>query len=283
MEIIPISFDSMGTRSMATFIKTKDVNILIDPGVSLAPKRYGLPPHPREVEKMKEDWEQIVDFAHKSDILIITHYHYDHHNPWENLEIYEDKILLLKHPKDHINFSQKKRSWFFLKQIQGLPKEIIYADGKEFSFGDTKIKISNPVPHGPTTKLGWVIQVLVDDGKIKALFTSDVEGPVLEEQINFAIENKPNIVILDGPMTYMLGYRFSRKNYEKSLTNIERLLKDASVDKLVIDHHFLRDINWLERLGGLPREKIVTAAEFAGKQINLLEAKRKELWENEPG
>ena len=46
MKIKPVASDSMGTRSMATYVETKDVKIFIDPGVALGPSRYGLPPHP---------------------------------------------------------------------------------------------------------------------------------------------------------------------------------------------------------------------------------------------
>lgn len=283
MEIKLVSFDSMGTRSMATYIKTKDVKIFIDPGVSLAPRRYGLPPHPREIEKMQRDWEKIIDLAYKSDVIVITHYHYDHHNPRENIDIYEDKTLFIKHPKEFINFSQKKRSWFFLKQIEGLPREIVYADGKSVQIGDTRIVFSEPVPHGASTKLGWVIEVLIDDGRTRTVFTSDIEGPVLDEQVDFILKSDPDIVILDGPMTYMLGYRYSRESYEKSLRNLERIINGTKVKKLVIDHHFLRDIKWNERLGNLPKDRVLTAAEFAGLEPNLLEARRKELWEEEPG
>ncbi len=35
MKITPLAFDSFGTRSMSTFVETKDVKILIDPGVAL--------------------------------------------------------------------------------------------------------------------------------------------------------------------------------------------------------------------------------------------------------
>ncbi len=284
MIIKPVSFDSLGTRSMATFIKTKDVKIFIDPGVSLAPRRYGLPPHPKEIEQMEKDWRKIVNLASKSDVIVITHYHYDHHNPNDSLEIYEDKKLLIKHPKEFINFSQKKRAYYFLKQIGDLPSEIIYADGGVFSFGDTLIKISDPVPHGPGTKLGWVIQVYVDDGKESLIFTSDVEGPALDEQVSFILENKPSIVILDGPMTYMLGYRYSNDNFKRSLENIEKIINEPNVKKLIIDHHFLRDIKWFERIGNFEHhvgKKILTAAHYLNKKPNLLEAKRKELWSDE--
>jgi len=54
MRIVPLSFDSLGARSMATYVETRDVKIFIDPGVSLAPSRYGLPPHEVEINVMAE-------------------------------------------------------------------------------------------------------------------------------------------------------------------------------------------------------------------------------------
>jgi len=101
MKIVPIASDSMGTRSMATFIETKDCGILIDPGVALGPSRYGLPPHPLEMEKLEEDWSNIVKYSEKAQVMIVTHYHYDHHNP-EYPEIYEGKNVYLKHPTSPI-------------------------------------------------------------------------------------------------------------------------------------------------------------------------------------
>lgn len=49
MKVIPLAFESMGVRSMATFVET-DQKILIDPGTSIAPKRFGYPPYKTEFE-----------------------------------------------------------------------------------------------------------------------------------------------------------------------------------------------------------------------------------------
>ena len=54
MEFIPLAEESLGVRSVAAYLATGDVKILLDTGISLAPKRYGLPPHPREVERAKQ-------------------------------------------------------------------------------------------------------------------------------------------------------------------------------------------------------------------------------------
>ena len=51
MRIVPLAADSLGARSMATFVETRDVSVLVDPSVRLAPVRYDLPPHPLEEDR----------------------------------------------------------------------------------------------------------------------------------------------------------------------------------------------------------------------------------------
>ena len=287
MEIIPVAFDSLGTRSMATFVETKDTKIFIDPGVSLAPIRYGLPPHALELKKLDEDWEKIVELAKDCDILIVTHYHYDHHSPWENLEIYKNKILLIKHPTEKINFSQKGRAKYFLEQIKNLLKKIEYCDGKEFEFGKTKIKFSQPVFHGSNPKLGYVTEVLIEDSEYKFIHTSDVEGPSQKNQTDFIVENKPNLVFLDGPLSYMI-YRFGVENLEKSIQNMIKITEECPLESLIVDHHFLRDLKWKEKISKVfevaekRNVKVQCIAEFLGKPIEMLEARRKELYKKYP-
>ncbi|MFH8132453.1 MAG: hypothetical protein QW321_02505, partial [Candidatus Aenigmatarchaeota archaeon] len=277
MEIVPIAFDSLGTRSMATFVETKDVKILIDPGVSLAPVRYGLPPHALELKRLDEHWERIVRLAEDSDILIITHYHYDHHNPWENLGIYKSKTVFIKHPTEKINFSQKGRAKYFLEQIKNLPKKLEFCDGREFKFGETRIKFSQPVFHGTNPNLGYVVEVFIEDKEYKFLHTSDVEGPSQKEQVDFIIKNKPNLIFLDGPLSYMI-YRFGLENLEVSVQNMTKIIEACPLESLVVEHHFLRDLNWKERISKVfefaerKKVKVQCAAEFLGKPVEMLEA-----------
>ncbi|MDI6798742.1 MAG: hypothetical protein QMD12_01975 [Candidatus Aenigmarchaeota archaeon] len=288
MKILPLAFDSIGTRSMATFVETKDVKIFIDPGVSLAPIRYGLPPHAIELKRMEEHWNKIVKLASESDILITSHYHFDHFDPNENLEIYENKTVLIKHPREKINFSQKGRSAYFLEQIKGLPKKLEYCDGREFEFGKTKIKFSQPVFHGTNPKLGWVTEVLIDDGSYKFIHTSDVEGPSQKDQTDFILENRPNLVFCDGPLSYMLGFRYSYESLNASVENMIKIINSCPLDAFVVDHHFLRDLRWKEKIAKVfevadkKKIKILTAAEFLGKPIEMLEARRKELYKKYP-
>ncbi|MFQ5892674.1 MAG: hypothetical protein ACE5HW_07760 [Candidatus Methanofastidiosia archaeon] len=272
MKLIPLSFDSLGVRSMATFVKTKKINILIDPSAALGPKRYGLPPHILEVKRLSDHWRKIKKFAKKSDVLIVTHYHFDHHNPKE-VELYKDKRVFLKHPKENINKSQLKRSKDFIERLGELPKSIDYSDSEEFSFSSTTIKFSKAVPHGFDTRLGYVTQVCICEDS-KFIHTSDVEGFPLKEQTEFILSENPDILILDGPMGF-----FTLKMRE----NIKKVMDETKIKKFIIDHHFLRDLRWNEKLKDFyefaeGRCEILSVAEFCGVENDLLEAKRKQLY-----
>lgn len=283
MDIIPIAADSLGTRSMATFIETEDCNICIDPAVSLGPRRYGLPPHPLEYKKLDEHRESIKKYAEESDVLILTHYHYDHHDP-EFPDMYRDKTVFIKHPTENINRSQKGRAEFFLKQIDGMPEKLEYADGRDFSFGDTSLRFSDAVFHGTGNRLGYVIETCIREGDESFVFTSDVEGPNTKEQTDFILKENPDVVYLDGPLSYMLGYRYSYESLAGAVENMLRILNGTDMEKLVVDHHLLRDLNWKEKIARVfdAGKEVLTAAGFLGVGNNQLEARRKELFKEHP-
>ncbi len=288
MRIVPVAFDSMGVRSMATYVETKDVKIFVDPSVSLAPSRYGLPPHEIEIRRMNEKWREIKEQVKNCEVVVITHYHYDHHKP-EEVEIFEGKKLLLKHPKEKINKSQMGRATYFLEKLKEVEVEIDYCDGKNYEFGNTLVEISQPVFHGANSRLGFVVEVYIEDGENSFLFSSDVEGPIHEDQLNFMLEKNAKTVFIDGPMTYMLGYRYSRKSFESSVANLKRLIEKTDVRELILDHHLLRDISWRERMkevfefAGQHGTKVMSAANFAGVEEELLEARRDELYGKKRG
>ncbi|MFH1447368.1 MAG: hypothetical protein ABIG39_00765 [Candidatus Micrarchaeota archaeon] len=282
MKIVPLAFDSMGTRSMATYVQTKDVKILIDPSVSISPTRFRLMPHPKEIRRRESQWRDIKKYAKKSDVLTVSHYHYDHYNPNEP-DIYRGKHVFLKNPEEHINDNQRKRAAEFIPTIKKIAKRITYADGIETTFGNTRIVFSPPVYHGINDRLGYVLEVLVDDGKEKFIHTSDVEGPPMQEQLDFIIKHKPNTVFLDGPLSYMI-YKFGNRALESSFQNMMHIIDDAGVKCLVVDHHFLRDREYDERIARVSEFgkksgcRVCTAAEFIGKKVEMLETMRRELY-----
>jgi hypothetical protein len=283
LNVKPLAFDSFGVRSMATFVETDDITVLIDPGVSLAPRRYNLPPHPIEEQRMSERWADIKEHAARSEVLIVTHYHYDHYDP-EEPELYEGKIVYLKHPKEKINKSQAGRASYFLDKLNELPQSVDIADGNEFKHGATIIKFSPPVYHGTNPKLGYVVEVSISCGGEKMIFTSDVEGPSVADQAEFIIQENPDLLILDGPMTYMLGFRYSRKSLALSIENINRIIKETSVKSILVEHHFMRDLKYKERIAEVYEcaaendVSIITAAEYLGRGVDMLEARRRELY-----
>ncbi len=272
---------------MATYIEAGDVKILIDPAVSLAPSRFKLPPHPTEIERQREHWQKIVEYGEKADVIIVTHYHYDHHNP-EFPSLYDGKVVFLKDPDNNINRSQRQRAGFFIPLIENGAKKIEIADGTTQRIGDVRVRFSPPVFHGTNPRLGFVVEVSITHDET-FLFTSDVEGPAVKEQMDFILEERPRIIFCDGPMTYMLGYRYSYDNFNIAKENLKEIVKETGVEKLILDHHLARDIKWRNKMedvfdtGERYNCGVLSAAGFWGIDDDLLEARRRELYGDKKG
>ncbi len=279
MNINLVASDSSGVRSMATVVETDDACIFIDAAAALGPSRYGLPPHPVELEALEKAYGEIERIAGGCDFFVITHYHYDHYLP--DGKFYEGKKVFAKSIDSDINKSQKERGRLFAERFDGKSK-IMYCDGTEHKINKTKIKFSPPFPHGPRgTRLGYVIMVTVEEDD-KVLFTSDVQGPVDEKATEYIIHQKPDVIIADGPPSYLLGWKFSMDNLKKAEGNMLEIMKQTEC-RLVLDHHLLRDLKYSERmplLYSMYGDRIQTFAEYNGKKNSMLEARRKELWNN---
>jgi predicted metallo-beta-lactamase superfamily hydrolase len=282
MRIMPLAADSMGARSMATHVETKDCNILIDPNVRLARKRFGLPPHPSEKKRRAEMWRLIRDKARKAKVFTVSHYHYDHHNP-DAPSVFRGKIALLKDYERKTNTNQRLRGRRFARKIEKYAKEITIADGKDFRFGRTRIIFSKPVVHGVTDRMGYVLEVCIREGEQAFVHTSDIVGGCLADQIDFIEEQNPQTVIMDGALSYMMG-TYGKKNMELSQKNIVHLIESTDLRTLVLDHHLLREKKWRERIPNVldsakeSRVKVLTCAGYLGRSDDLIEARRKDLF-----
>jgi len=281
MKVLPVAFDSLGARSMATYVETKDVKIFIDPGVSVSPDRYSLPPHKVEIDRHRKLWDDIKKWVALSDIVIITHYHYDHHNPNEP-EIFKNKDIFIKNPREFINESQKHRASYFLVQIEDYGRNVITADGMCYNFGSTKLTFSKPVFHGLSNRLGFVLMVMIEE-ESKFIFSSDIQGPLNEEPVNFIVENQPETIFLDGPATYLLGSYYKKSDIDCATNYLKKIINESRVKNFIIDHHLLRDLNWQNFLNNLRNlnnnSTVQSAARFRGEEEDLLEAKRKDFYE----
>ena len=111
----PIWFDSLGAKSSCTLVKTPDVSVLIDPGAAVMQ-----PSFPASWAK-KLYWYGRAELAIKRaakrvDVVVISHYHYDHFTDFDR-GIYEGKLLLTKNPNEYINDSQRGRAERFFGNL----------------------------------------------------------------------------------------------------------------------------------------------------------------------
>lgn len=281
MKFVPISSDSLGVRSLSVYVETKDLKMIIDPSAALGPSRYGLPPHPKEIEALERTKREIERIAKDCDLFVISHYHYDHYDP--EAEFFEGKRIFAKDIEKNINASQKSRGKEFKERFEER-SEIVYCDDTVHKIGSTEIRFSPPFFHGPANvRLGYVIMTTVDDGDKKLLHASDVQGPVTEEAKDYIIDQDPDILIIDGPPTIFLGWKFSRKNLEDAIGNMIEIVENTRAE-IILDHHLLRDLKYREQFADVYRiggKRIKTFAEYLGKENIMLEAHRKELWERE--
>ncbi len=300
LKVTPLASESFGVRSMCTLVETPDVALLLDAGVSLCPWRFNLPPHPIEFQTIQRLRREIAEVADKAAVTTISHYHFDHHTPsyedwvvnWTEQgetarQIYHDKVVLAKNPKENINASQRQRAWMFQKTGGKYAKSIEAADGKSFHFGDTTLRFSEAVAHGSEGgMLGWVIMAIVECSGERFMHAPDVQGPMSKHTTELILAAKPDVIMLGGPPLYLAGFRVEERQLELGLSNLERIVE--AVPLVVLEHHVLRDEFWRSKMEAAFKKTkeaghgIVTAAEYVGKENLFLEAKRKQLFLDHP-
>lgn len=299
IKVTPIAFESLGVRSMCTLIKTPDISILMDPGVSLG-QRYGLLPHPEEYRALMEARGRVVEASAEADVLTVSHYHFDHYTPlglvdyvwmWSDVEssekIYYGKEVLVKSVRRDINFSQRRRGWIFERMLLKVAERVKVADGSLFEYGGTKLSFSKPVFHGEEdTALGWVLMTVLECEGEKFLYAPDVQGPVSGETLSMILSEGPRMIIMGGPPLYLARFKIDEVSVKRSLENMVKIAESTPL--MILEHHLLRDKGWREfskpvfEAASRSKNKVKTAAEYLGKKDNLLEFKRRELYEAMP-
>ncbi len=148
IKVTPLAAESFGVRSMCTLVETPDVTVLLDAGISLCPYRFSLPPHPIEFQTIAKLRKRLAEAADKAEVVTISHFHFDHHTPsyedwvvnWTEAnetarQIYQDKTVLMKNPREKINASQRQRAWMFQKTGANTPKNWKQPTGKPLLMG----------------------------------------------------------------------------------------------------------------------------------------------------
>ena len=344
--IEPVWFDSLGAKSSCTLVRTPDARILIDPGI--AAMQPSFPASAEKKRQWREEGRKAIQRASKeADIIIISHYHYDHYFATD-LSIYKDKVVFAKNPNEYINDSQRARATSFYSSIcqtygktklESLMKtkgrgknypdpladlpiarhkdfgdynkrraelfdkgkrwfdaraanwaknpeipeinfgslKVKYSEGKEFKFDNTTLRFSKPVFHGiEFSRVGWVFYTIVEHENEKIIHSSDLNGPIIEDYAQQIIRENPQVLILDGPMTYMFGYLLNRINLNRAVENAAEIVRSIDAELIIYDHHLPREMKFRERTEKVwntakeANKEVMTAAEFLGKEPVVL-------------
>lgn len=152
--------------------------------------------------------------------------------------------------------------------------EIIFADGKEFKIGKTRIRFTRPLYHGiEYDRIGWVIGLVIEHKDKKFIYSSDLEGPQIEDYAEWIIQENPDALVLDGFPTYLFGYMSNRINMERAKENILKIAQRIKANPIIYDHHILREPRYKERFREVyerASKKVMTAAEYMGKEPLIL-------------
>ncbi len=292
LRVYPLAFDSFGVRSQAILVKAGSLRIILDPGVALAPKRYGLPPSREELRALELSRDIIMRACRGARIAVVTHYHYDHHPYPDDRELYEacfkGKRVYAKMYEDEVTDSAKKRGKKFMEIAGELAESIEIADGRSMDLGRVYIEFSPPVWHGaPGSKVGRVIMVYIEHGRDTFLFGSDAQNLADPDALKWVLEKNPKFIIIDGYPTILVGWRVSKQSYTESIMNVKKVITDTDAKIIILDHHIVRDKKFKEKTKELVElaeqhgKRLVTAAEYYGLENLTLEAWRKELHKGE--
>ena len=238
-----LAFDSLGAMGMCVRIETPDVIITVDPGAAIEAAAFPLPAE-RRGALYEAQLAAVRESCASSHVIVISHFHLDHLIPNRDQALYGDKTIFTRDP-DTLTDKQASTASRFLRDINGLPKDILFADGRKFKFGRTLLEFSGPVWHGvENADPGTVIMTQVSRGREKVLITSDVGGPLTTSATDLICGAKAQTVVLDGYPTYLLGQFATDFNLVRSIVNICRILESRDLRTLIIDHHVARDYRY---------------------------------------
>jgi predicted metallo-beta-lactamase superfamily hydrolase len=277
MKIVPLAADSLGVRSMATYVECGQTRVLIDPGASLGHRRFNLPPADEEWEALKRANDRISAYAIRADLVFVSHYHEDHfrYDP----TLYRDKNVWVKDPKRMVGLRQAGRAALLTKALGGQCR-LDTAEGRRLETPDVVLTASPPLSHGVDgTALGYVVALTVTDRREGERFVhaSDVQGPLSPVALAYLIQERPDVLYLSGPPAY-LESQIGSALIDHGIDHLVRLMETTGC-RVVLDHHALRAADYRERFGRVwETGRAQTAAGFLGLSDAPLEARRRELW-----
>ena len=277
MKVIPLAADSLGVRSMATYVEVADTGILIDPGATLAPSRFNLPPATEEWDAFRRANDRISAYAARASIIFVSHYHDDHFR--SDPSTYVGRAVLAKDPHRMVSGQQARRATELWTMLEAQARPTV-ADGYERREHVLEMRVSPPLPHGiEGTTLGYVVALFVADRaeRERFVFASDVQGPLSPVATAWLIQARPTTLYLSGPPSY-IERELGGAAIERAVDHLCRVI-DATGCRVIMDHHAVRDPRYMTRFARLwDTGRVTTAATLLGLAAQPLEARRQQLW-----
>jgi predicted metallo-beta-lactamase superfamily hydrolase len=277
MKVIPLAAESLGVRSMATYVEVGRTGILIDPGATLAPARFGLPPAEAEWEALRRANDRISAYAARASVVFVSHYHEDHFR--SDPASYAGRLVLAKDPRRMIGGQQARRAEALWKALDGQAR-VESADSTRHREMGLELYVSPPLPHGVDgTPFGSVVALTIVDPaeRERFVFASDLQGPVSAVSAAYLIQQRPTLLYLSGAPSY-LERELGRDPIERSIDHLLRVVETTGC-RVIMDHHALRDARFADRFARLwETKRVVTAAAHLGLPETPLECRRNLAW-----
>jgi len=279
MKVLPIAADSLGVRSMATLITAAGGSLLIDPGATVAEERFGLGPTNVERGTYTRAAAQVVEAAHRADALLVTSYRHGHFNLLPDAPL--GAPLYAKIPRLLTEHRESRRVFPLVGSEQ---RPIMLVDEMQFRLSGMEVRCSPPLQRtrdGDQEDTAFAVTARGDGRTF--VFVSDVGWPLSLEVRHYLLTQQPDLLYLSGPdLTDAVQYPLMRLQTRPpwlvdALSDIKTLLESTGC-RIILDHGIVRDVRYPSYFReAFDNARVMTAAEFRGMPINLLEARRQEL------
>ena len=283
MDLEIIGTESMGVRGLCCRVSLPDRCIVIDPGVSLGYRRFGLLPHPLQVAAGRSVRNKILQALSSATDVVFSHFHGDH-VPLADANPYQFSIRDLPPGFGNLTCWSKSEDDLSADMRQRF-QELAHLAGDNMQIAEGlsagPLTFSSSVPHGVAgSSLGSLMMTRVEAGKRAFVHASDIQ--LLDDAtVTRIIGWQADIVIAAGPPLY-LG-RLSDAEIERAWANALRLAQNVKV--VILDHHLLRSAEgtaWLDELSAKVGRRVYCAADFMGRPRQLLEAERERSYDEMP-
>ena len=207
--------------------------------------------------------------------MAVSHFHADHFRT--DASLYAGRRVWAKDPRRAIDRHQASQGREFWRAI-GPHCHLEPAEGQQVEVDGVTIRFSPPLPHGQDgSEFGHVVAVTVIDDGMRFVHASDLQGPASPVATAYLLRERPNLVYLSGPPTYLQS-QVGHGVVQRGIDNLVRLVGETGC-RVIVDHHAVREPRFRERLAqAFDTGLVVTAAECLGRRDECLEAWRAALW-----